>query len=295
MPEWHDPVMVDEVLSYLPHRPDGVYVDGTTGTGGHSSAILSKLGPEGLLICVDQSEEALGAARERLGERGRRAWFHRGSFSELDAPLARLPEPRVDGILLDLGLNSWLLALPSTGLSYQVDAPLTMRLDPDLPETAEGFLARVTAQELEAIFREYGDLSRAPLYARRIVEARGRKRLRSTSDLVTALAGGPHRGIDSAELSRIFQALRVEINAEMERLDRFLERCADWITTGGRLVIISYASHEDRRVKRAFGPKGRDPRFMPLSKHPLAPTAGEVERNRRARSAKLRAFERGGQ
>ncbi len=294
MTEWHEPVMVDEVLESLLHRRDGEYVDGTVGTGGHSLAILEALAPEGRVLCVDQSDEALAAARERLHDWGERARFFRGSFSDLGTALTTFSIEHVDGILLDLGLNSWLLARGSSGLSYQIEAPLSMRLDRDLPETAESFLARASADEIVRVLREYGDVNRAPLFARRILEARSRSRIDTTGKLVSALRGGSNDLLSPGDLSRLFQALRVQVNREMERLEEFLEACPEWLRPGGRLVIISYASHEDRRVKRAFGPKGQDARLVPLLKHPRVASPEEVRRNVRARSAKLRVFEKGG-
>ncbi|MFN8548432.1 MAG: 16S rRNA (cytosine(1402)-N(4))-methyltransferase RsmH [Candidatus Eisenbacteria bacterium] len=293
MAEWHEPVMVEEVLEYLPHQPDGVYVDGTTGTGGHASRILARLGAGGRLLCADQSEDALDAARSRLSEWGSRVVYFRGSFSNLDRALSELAIERVDGILLDLGLNSWLLARGDCGLSYQIDVPLTMRLDPDLIETAESFLAHATHEELTSVLRDFGDLPRAPLFARRIVEARQRARISTTGALVRALAGERGPALTPNELSRIFGALRTRVNREMERLEEFLDRCPEWLAPGGRLVVISYASHEDRRVKRAYGAKGRDARLEPLLKSPRVPAVDEVRRNPRSRSAKLRAFVRG--
>ncbi len=311
MVDLHEPVLVRPVLEFLLHRPDGVYADLTVGTGGHAEAILRALGPGGRLICADQDPEVLEIARRRLealesrgdaqaGEHGEgvralheRVHFHRASFSDFDRVLAAEGLGAVDGILLDLGLNTWTLARPEVGQSYQTEGPLRMVVDPDLTVTAEQFLARAREEELARVFTEFAEVRRPRLYARRIVEARRQRPLRTTADLVRVLSGGKPGALPASELSRLFQALRVEVGREMERLDLFLERAGDWIRPGGRLVILSYASHEDRRVKdltrRGEGTPGA---FVPLLRSPLRPGEDEVRTNRRARSAKLRCFER---
>lgn len=294
MAGWHEPVLVREVVEALVHRPDGVYLDGTVGTGGHAEAILGALGPSGRLVCLDQDPDPLAVARERLGDQGGRVRWRRGSFAELDGVLAEEGLVGFDGILLDLGLNSWSLAQPAKGLSYQLDGPLSMRLDPDLGRDAARLLAEAGEEELVRLFAEYGEVRRPRLYAHRLLQARRRHPLRTTGDLVRALLARPGDP-GPAEMSRLFQAIRVEVNQEMARLDRFLAGAAGWIAPGGRLVIISYASHEERRVKgltrRGEGAPGA---FLPLLRSPLRPGGDEVTRNRRARSGRLRSFERRG-
>jgi 16S rRNA (cytosine1402-N4)-methyltransferase len=291
---WHEPVLVREVVEALVHRPDGVYLDGTVGTGGHAEAILSVLAPAGRLVCLDQDPDPLAVARERLGDRGERVRFYRGSFSELDRVLAAESLAAFDGILLDLGLNSWSLAQPGKGLSYQLDGPLTMDLDPDLGRDAAQLLAEADEDELVRLFAEYGEVRRPRLYAQRLLRAREHRPLRTTGDLVRALLARPGDP-GPAEMSRLFQAIRVETNHEMERLDRFLERAADWVAPGGRLVILSYASHEERRAKGlARRGEGTPEAFLPLLRTPTRPGDDEVRRNRRARSARMRCFQRRG-
>lgn len=286
----HEPVLLNETVEDLVWRLDGVYIDGTTGTGGHSAKILGTLGPNGRLLCVDQDPGPLAIAAERLGA-DPRVSFHRASFSELDPILREAGLDSVDGILLDLGLNAWSLTRPENGLSYTIDAPLNMKLDPDLPFTAAEYLARVRLEDLRALFAEYGNPRRAGLYAKRLIDARPQGRLQTTSELVRALAGPRREVLAPAELSRVFGALRIAINQEMERLDAFLLQAGRWIAPGGRLVVIAYASHEDRRVKRAFV-QAKDSPFAPRRKKPLVAGPAEVARNRKARSAKLRVFER---
>jgi 16S rRNA (cytosine1402-N4)-methyltransferase len=291
----HEPVLASEVVERLLSRPDGVLLDGTTGTGGHAEAILQKLSSSGRLICLDQDPDALRVATARLGGQGERVHFHRGSFSALDSILEAEGIDGFDGILLDLGLNSWSLARPEKGLSYQLDGPLRMDLDPDCGFTAADLLARAGEDELLYVFREFGGVRQPRLFVRRILEARSRRTLGTTFDLVRALAGPRPGGISPGELSRIFQALRVATCREMERLETFLQRAGDWVRPGGRLLILTYASHEDRRVKEWARRGAREERlFRPLSGKAVKPGREEVLRNRRARSAKLYSFERGG-
>ena len=290
---YHDGVLRTESVDDLIVRRGGIYGDGTTGTGDHSEEILRRLDAHGRLICVDQDPDVIEVARERLGDSGGRVRFFRGSFHRMDLVLAEFGIDRFDGILLDLGLNSWSLSRPSTGLSYQVDAPLDMAVDPDVPRNAREWLSEASEAEIATALRDFGGVRRAGLYARRIVAAARSDRLHTTGDLARAVAGGRPADLGPAELSRIFQAVRVVVLQEMERLEAFLEHAAEWIRPGGRLVIITYASHEDRRVKSFALGDGAGRVFTPLRKKPLLPSSAEVRMNRRARSAKLRSFSRG--
>ena len=284
--------MVEAVLEHLLQPLAGLYCDGTTGTAGHSLALLERLDPKGRLVCIDQDPVALDVARERLGDQGGRVRFHRGSFSELDAVLAAESADGFDGILLDLGLNSYTIERPEAGLTYMQDVPLHMAVDPDVPVNAAEYLRTVTEADLAQDFRDFGDLRRAALYARRIVEVREQEPLLTTRDLVRTVSGRGRGTLGASEMSRIFQAVRVVVLEEMPRLERFLERAVDWVRPGGRVVFLTYASHEDRRVKHSLGRK--DGPFVPLQKKPMAPSRAEIAKNRRARSAKLRAYERKG-
>jgi 16S rRNA (cytosine1402-N4)-methyltransferase len=293
--DWHVPVLVDEVLGHLLWRPDGVYLDGTTGTGGHAEAILRTLPPPGRLLCIDQDPDVLAVAQARLGDHGGRVHFYRANFAELDPILSEEGIPHFDGILLDLGLNSYSLAQKDKGLSYQTDGPLSMRCDPTLPETAADILARRSEEELARIFTDFGEARRPRLYARRVVEARKLRPLDTTAALVRALLGGHPGQLTPAELSRLFGALRVAVGREMERLDEFLRRCPEWIGPSGRLAIIAYASHEDRRIKHLTSPgEGTPQPFRPLHRGAIQAGPEEIRQNVLARSAKLRCFERGG-
>lgn len=292
----HEPVLVSEVVAALVHRVDGIYLDGTVGTGGHAEAILGALSPRGRLICLDQDPDALEVAKARLGEQGGRVSYHRGSFSDLDPVLSARGITALDGAVLDLGLNSWSLAQAGKGLAYTVDGPLRMDVDPDLGRTAADLLREEGEEALVRIFVEYGGVRRPRLYARRILQARERRALATTGELVRALDGGRPGSTGADELSRLFQSLRVEVCREMERLERFLDRAADWIAPGGRLAILTYGSHEEIRIKdRIRTGEGTSGAWKPLLRKPIRPGAEEVRRNRRARSAKLRVFERGGE
>ncbi len=293
--QWHEPVLVRETVECLVHRPDGTFADVTVGTGGHAEAILGALGPGGRLIGVDQDPTVLAIAKQRLEAHGDRVHLYRASFSDFDRVLAAEGLDAVDGILADLGLNTYTLARADLGLSYQLEGPLDMRVDPDLTRTAADFLARAAEEDLVRVFRDHGDVRRARLFASRITGARRERPIRAVSDLVRALSGDRPGAVPAGELSRLFQAIRVEVGQEMERLERLLERAGDWIRPGGRLVVISYGSHEDRRVKEmSRRGEGNPGAFRPLLRNAVRPGTEEVLRNRRARSAKLRCFERRG-
>jgi 16S rRNA (cytosine1402-N4)-methyltransferase len=284
---YHVPVLVKEVVSTLLHRLDGVYCDATAGTGGHTLALLEALGPQGRVISLDQDPVTLEVARERLGDQGERVRFHRGSFSNLGDVL------RAES-LDDLGLNTYTLSRPEAGQSYLFDAPLDMAVDPDVPFNAADYLARASESELADVFHRFGDLRRSRVYAERIVHARRRSPIRTTFDLVRAVKGD--LPLPPAELSRIYQAIRVVVLQELERLEQFLDGLPEWIAPGGRVAIISYASHEDRLVKtRLHRQKGPTAAFSSLTKKPIVPGSEEIANNRRARSAKLRVFERKGE
>lgn len=293
MVDLHDPVMRDEVVDCLVHRADGIYADLTTGTGGHAEAILAKLAPTGRLICLDQDPVVLEIARGRLGDRGGQVRFHRQSFSRLDAVLAAERVPGFDGILADLGLNSATLSRPTAGMSYQIDVALDMAVDPDVPVNAREFLARAREDELVQVFTEFGDLRRARLYARRIVERQRSRPIETTGDLVRAVRAND-RHVDAAELSRIFQAIRVVVLEEMPRLEVLLANVGGWLRPHGRFVVLSYAGHEEIRLKRWMKAAVEGP-FVALTRRPLSPSPEEVRRNRRARSARLRALEKRGE
>jgi 16S rRNA (cytosine1402-N4)-methyltransferase len=291
----HKPVLAAAAVEYLVWDPDGLYVDGTIGCGGHARPILDRLSPEGFLWGFDWDASMLDAAALALRDSVSRIRLFRESFARIGDRLASEGR-RAHGILLDLGLNSAALDEKERGFRYSdPEAPLDMRMDRSRPGTARDLLEGASEDELARIFAELGEARRPRAAARAITHARADRPLRNSGDLVHALEraraipGGP------AELSRIFQALRLEVNHELEELDHFLANVAEWIVPGGRLVVIAYESLSDRRVKslgRPTGGAGGESRFRKLTPHVLRPDRDEILDNPRARSAKLRALER---
>lgn len=292
---YHVPVMVHEVLQFWFHSPDGIYVDGTIGGGGHTAALLDRLGTEGYVIGMDVDPDALAYCRERFA-----AAIQQGKLRLLQANFRRACEHlhdiwgKVQGFLLDLGLSGHQVDTPSRGFTFRARAPLDMRFGPDSPQTAEALLAAASEEELASLFRQYGEEPRAGAIARRIVQRRRSAPLRTTADLravVEEVVPPPHR---QKTLARIFQALRIAVNDELGALRDALHCSPLLLVPGGRLVVLSYHSLEDRLVKEflRYSSTNGVPLFRILTPKPLRPSADEIRRNRRARSARLRAAER---
>lgn len=291
---WHTPVLVQEILRWLSPRADATVVDATIGLGGHSAALLPQL-TSGLLIGIDRDPHSIALARARLAPWAERVSLHRATFSALPDLLAQLNHPRVDGILVDLGLSSWQLAQAERGFSFQLVGPLDMRFDPETPgPTAAQLLRRLSQDELTELFRRYGEERFAARIARAVVAVRRKQPLRTTADVVTLIErtvpGRRHRRLHPA--TRVFQALRIAVNQELEELERLLAVAPQVLAPGGRLVVISFHSLEDRLVKRAMQRWARSGQAQLLTPHPITPTPQEVAANPRARSAKLRVCER---
>ncbi len=302
----HQPVMVDAVIEALHPRPASRLVDATLGLGGHADALLRELGPDGLLIGVDRDPGMLERARERLAVHGARLRAVHARFSVLRDVVRGAGLQQVDGILLDLGLNSAQLDDRARGMSFRADAaeaPLDMRMDPTRGETAAELLDRVDASRLETLLRS-GDVPAPARTARALLAARPLKRV---GDLLRALEGVPVGGRRHHHpATLVFQALRIAVNAELEELDRALHDSLELLAPGGRLVVLSYHSGEDRRVKAFLQAEikgcicppalpycgcGRRPRLRSVVRG-ARPSAEEIHRNPRARSARLRAAER---
>jgi len=288
----HEPVLLEEVLHWLAVRPGGVYLDGTVGLAGHSRAILRASAPDGFLYGFEWDEASLRLAEEALArEFPGRFRLVRANFAE--APEMLLAEGvRVDGALLDLGVSSFLLEGSGRGFSFLRDEPLDMRMDTRQKLTARDLVNRLSFRELVEILRAYGEEPRAERIARAILEARKRKPIETSGELARIVAGAVRarrRGEHPATLT--FQALRIAVNRELENLKRFLSRAPEILKPGGRLAVISFHSLEDRLVKRAFR---EDPRLKVLNKKVIRPSAEEVRRNPRARSARMRVAERCG-
>jgi len=293
----HLTVLGPEAVTDLVFRPSGVYVDGTLGGGGHSRLILAALGPEGRLIALDRDPEPRRWATEGWGREEDRLRVAAGSFGDLEDILTELDQGPVDGILLDLGISGRQLAAPGRGFSWLLDEPLDMRLDQAQSLTAREVVNRYPEKELAEILRLYGEERAARRLARAMVRARSRAALETTGQLAALTARvlyrpGPPPRLHPA--TRTFQALRLEVNRELQELEKFLKVVPRLLKPDGRLVVISFHSLEDRLVKTAFraGDEKGHPYWLPLTKKPKCPEAGEVERNPRARSAKMRAAAR---
>ena len=282
----HASVLLAEAVELLAVKQGGLYVDGTLGLGGHAAAILEKSAPAGRLLGVDKDGESLEEARARLAKFGGRAELVHADFREIPELLG---ERRPDGILLDLGVSSLQLDSPERGFSFQGDGPLDMRMDRSRGRTAEELVNDLREPELADLIHAYGEEPRARRVARSIVEARGRVRIRTTSQLgalVRKAAFRSRRGTDPA--TRTFQALRIAVNGELLGLGAALTRLAGCLAVNGRLAVIAFHSLEDREVKHAFRALDRE-EFRVLTKKPLRPGAAETQQNPRARSARLRA------
>ncbi|HEY8155033.1 MAG TPA: 16S rRNA (cytosine(1402)-N(4))-methyltransferase RsmH [Myxococcota bacterium] len=308
----HRPVLLAESLELLALHPGAVVVDGTVGGGGHAAAILERTAPDGRLIGFDMDDDALASARRSLLPFGDRVQLLRASFRELPEQLSALRSPRIDAVLLDLGVSSHQLDSPSRGFRFAdataAETPLDMRMDRRSPVTAAEILRTRSADELAAIFREGGELPGAGRLARRLVEARQRAPLLTTRDLLRAIeaarVGGGRRHHPA---TLVFQALRIAVNDEIGALREGLDAAILALRPKGRLVVIAYHSLEDRCVKHRFREAERGctcppripvcvcggvPLLRVLTRRPLRPGPAEIQENPRARSARLRAAER---
>lgn len=281
----HEPVLLAEVVRLLSGA--GVVLDLTVGPGGHAEALL-RAGVE-RLVGVDRDPQALAVAGERLARFGDRARLIEGRFSDVARVAAEAGVRTVDGVLFDLGVSSLHLDRPERGFSYRTPGPLDMRMGPQGP-TAADVVNTYPEEELARVIFEYGGERLSRRIARAIVRARERKPFETTEDLARVVAGAVGRRPGGAHPARrTFQAIRIEVNRELQELEAALPPAIGLLAPGGRIVVISYHSLEDRLVKRAFA---EDPRVEPLTRKPLRPDRGEVARNPRARSARLRAAER---
>lgn len=305
----HRPVLLAECIEALAIRPDGIYVDGTAGGGGHSAAIASHL-ESGRLIAIDQDEAAIEAAGKRLAPFGERAVVVRSNFSELERVVHEQGYEQIDGLLLDLGVSSYQLDAAERGFSYSADAPLDMRMDKRKALTAYEVVNTYSEAALKKILYDYGEERFAPSIAASIVRERARKPIETTSELSElikrsippfAREGGHHPA------KRSFQAIRIEVNGELAIIEPTIRTAVSLLRPGGRLAIITFHSLEDRPVKQTMAdlargctcPKefpvcvcGRKPVVRVITRKPILPSAKELEENPRSRSAKLRVAEK---
>ncbi len=311
----HRPVLLDEAVAALAVRADGVYVDGTYGRGGHSTAILEHLGPQGRLIAIDRDPEAVAAGRRWVEETGdARFTIDHARFSQLGEVLDARRVPAVDGVLLDLGVSSPQLDDPSRGFSFRDDGPLDMRMDPTHGMSASEWLNNASEDEIVEVVRDYGEERAAVPIAKAIVARRrdsGGAAFQTTGELARLVAGVVRRRQKGAQVgkdpaTRTFQAIRIFVNQELAELERALEAAVDRLRPAGRLAVISFHSLEDRIVKQFIAREsGRDAPRDPIRGTPLPglrarlraiarllPGEDEVRANARARSAVLRVAER---
>ena len=307
----HTSVLFEETIASLLIRPDGIYVDGTLGGGGHSAGILRSLSASGVLIGIDRDDAAIKAAGERLrAASDDRVHIVHGNYSQMPEILHGMGIHAVDGIVLDLGVSSYQLDNAERGFSYMADAPLDMRMDTRESRTAADLVNEADRSELYRIIRDYGEDRFASNIARHIVEARSKKRIETTGELVRIIEASipmKVRKTGGHPAKRTFQALRIELNGELTALSDSLDSMIDMLTDGGRISVITFHSLEDRIVKSVFR-KNENPCTCPpdfpvcvcgkkskgrvITKKPIIPTGKEMEENPRARSAKLRVFER---
>ena len=289
----HIPVLLSEVLALLRPRPAGRYLDATVGPGGHAEAILRASDPDGTLLGIDRDPEALARAEGRLARFGARVRLQHGRFEALEA-LAGAAAP-FHGILFDLGTSSLQLDMPERGFAFARGGPLDMRMDRQQPGTAADLVMALTEQELADLIYRWGEERWARRIARAVVEAREREPIRTTTDLAEIVARTIPRRLWPRHIhpaTRTFQALRIAVNEELTGLDTSLAAATDLLGPGGRVVVISFHSLEDRIVKRAWRSLEDAGLVRVLTKRPQTASEAEVQDNPRARSAKLRAAER---
>ena len=305
----HRPVLLDEATGALAIRPDGLYVDGTYGRGGHARAILGRLGAQGRLLVMDRDPEAIAAAESEHGEDERVTIIH-DEYADLDRYLEKLGLlEKVDGLLLDLGVSSPQLDNAARGFSFQAAGPLDMRMNPGQGQSAADWLMTASEQEISDVLWRLGEEKYARRIARRIVELRVEEPLIDTRQLAELIRQCVPAGRERKHpATRSFQAIRIRINAELEQLQQLLERLFRILRVGGRVAIISFHSLEDRLVKRFFRQQSTAPavpRGLPLRESErqrnqrlrlvgkaVKPSAREIGENPRARSAVLRVAER---
>ncbi|MFW5646530.1 MAG: 16S rRNA (cytosine(1402)-N(4))-methyltransferase RsmH [Acetivibrio ethanolgignens] len=306
----HVSVLLDETIEGLNIKPDGIYVDGTLGGAGHAYEVCKRLSDKGCFVGIDQDEAAIWAGKERLREFGDRVSIVRSNYCNMKQVLHNLGIARVDGIVLDLGVSSYQLDTAERGFSYMEDAPLDMRMDRRQEKTAMDIVNGYSEKELFRVIRDYGEDSFAKKIAKHIVAYREKKEIKTTGELTEIIRGAIPMKVQKNgghPAKKTFQAIRIELNQELEVLNNTLNDMIGLLNKDGRICIITFHSLEDRIVKRIFR-KNEDPCECPpnfpvcvcgkksqgrvITKKPILPSKEEQEVNSRSRSAKLRIFEK---
>lgn len=305
----HFSVLLSECIENLDIKPDGIYVDGTAGGAGHSSKIAERL-DGGLLIPIDQDEDAIKVISERLAQYGERVRIVRDNFSNIKSILDGLGIEKIDGLLLDLGVSSYQLDTAERGFSYMADAPLDMRMDNRAARSAYTVINEYSADELKKIIYDFGEERFAPKIVSGIINAREKAPVKTTGELVEIIKNSlPSfaRREEWSSVKRVFQAVRIEVNKELDVIAPTIEAAVNMMNKGGRIVIITFHSLEDRIVKQTFNalasgctcPKdfpvcvcGNKPKIKILTKKPILPSDAELAVNSRSKSAKLRVAEK---
>ena len=307
----HYSVLLNETIEHLNIRPNGIYVDGTLGGGGHAYEVCKRLSAQGKFIGIDQDKDAIAAAGERLAEYGDLVTIVRSNYSNMKQVLKDLGIEKVDGIVLDLGVSSFQLDTPERGFTYREEnAPLDMRMDQRKTETAKDIVNNYSEMELFHIIRDYGEDRFAKNIAKHIVQARQEKEIETTGELneiIRAAIPAKVRATGGHPSKRTYQAIRIELNQELRVLEDSIDRMIDLLAPGGRLSIITFHSLEDRIVKNRFriaeNPCTCPPEFpvcmcgkkskgRVITRKPILPTEEELAENSRSKSAKLRVFEK---
>lgn len=306
----HKSVLLEETIEALNIKPDGIYVDGTLGGGGHAVEISKRLSDKGRLIGIDQDADAIEAARQRLGEFKDKVTIIRSNYCDMKKELANIQITSVDGIILDLGVSSYQLDTVDRGFTYREDAPLDMRMDQRQSMTAKDIVNEYSEMDLYRIIRDYGEDKFAKNIAKHIVSARNVKALETTGELINVIKAAipmKFRAVGGHPAKKTFQAIRIELNRELEVLRDSLDDMIELLNDDGRICIITFHSLEDRIVKTIFK-KNEDPCTCPrefpicvcgkiskgkvITRKPILPGDQELEENKRSKSSKLRVFER---
>lgn len=306
----HKSVLLEETVDSLKIKPDGIYVDGTLGGGGHAYEVCSRLSEKGRLIGIDQDADAIKAASERLEVYRNKVTIVRSNYENIAAVLSDLGIQKVDGIYLDLGVSSYQLDTVERGFTYREDAPLDMRMDQRNTQTAADIVNTYSESELYRIIRDYGEDKFAKNIAKHIVRVREEKLFETTGELIEVIKAAipmKVRATGGHPAKRTFQALRIELNHELDVLNRSIDTMIDLLNPGGRLSIITFHSLEDRIVKTRFRNNenpcicppgfpvcmcGKESKGSVVTRKPIVPTDKEIEENKRSKSSKLRVFER---